>query len=78
MTTTVAISPATRRSPESAAAARPSRRRPAHDGAALADQDSSFAVLHGLYRLCADLAERRPLCVVVTTRAGPMRRRWGS
>ena len=38
---------------------------PAHDGAAFADQDSSFAVLHGLYWLCADLAGRRPLCVVV-------------
>jgi hypothetical protein len=33
--------------------------------AAVADQDSSFAILHGLYWLCADLAERRPLCVVV-------------
>jgi len=38
---------------------------PARDGEAFADQDSSFAVLHGLYWLCADLAERRPLCVVV-------------
>ena len=33
--------------------------------------DSSFAVLHGLYWLCADLAARRPLCVVWTTRTGP-------
>ena len=38
---------------------------PAHDGAAFADQDSSFAVLHGLYWLCADLAGRQPLCVLV-------------
>ncbi len=34
-------------------------------GASVADHDSSFALLHGLYWLCADLAERRPLCVLV-------------
>ena len=38
---------------------------PERTGASFADQDSSFAVLHGLYWLCADLAERRPLCVIV-------------
>ena len=38
---------------------------PERAGASFADQDSSFAVLHGLYWLCADLAERRPLCVIV-------------
>ncbi len=38
---------------------------PALDRAAFADQDSSFAILHGLYWLCADLAERQPLCVIV-------------
>ncbi len=34
-------------------------------GASVADHDSSFALLHGLYWLCADLAERQPLCVIV-------------
>ena len=38
---------------------------PARDGAPFADQDSAFAALHGLYWLCADLAEQRPLCMVV-------------
>jgi hypothetical protein len=38
---------------------------PALDGATFANQDSSFAILHGLYWLCADLAERRPLCAIV-------------
>ena len=41
---------------------------PAHDGAAFADQDSSFAVLHGLYWLCADLAG-----AAATLRAGGRR-----
>jgi hypothetical protein len=34
-------------------------------GAAFADQDSSFAVVHGLYWICADLAGRAPLCLLV-------------
>ena len=38
-------------------------------GAAVPDAapaaDSSFAVLHGLYWLCANLAAERPLCLVV-------------
>ena len=38
---------------------------PARDGASAAVVDSSFAVLHGLYWLCANLTAAAPLCVVV-------------
>jgi len=38
---------------------------PAHDRAAFADEDSSFAIIHGLYWLSAGLAERAALCIVV-------------
>jgi DNA-binding CsgD family transcriptional regulator len=38
---------------------------PRTDGSAASGIDPSFAVLHGLYWLCANLAADRPLCLVV-------------
>jgi DNA-binding CsgD family transcriptional regulator len=38
---------------------------PATNGNSSAGVDPSFAILHGLYWLCASLASARPLCVVV-------------
>jgi len=35
------------------------------DGAAGSTVDPSFAILHGLYWLCANLAAKNPLCIVV-------------
>ena len=43
---------------------RPSGRTPA-DGPPASGVDPSFAILHGLYWLCANLAAARPLCLVV-------------
>ncbi len=38
---------------------------PAADGPQASDKDPSFAILHGLYWLCANLAAVSPLCIVV-------------
>ncbi len=38
---------------------------PAVDSSPSSSVDPSFAILHGLYWLCANLAAARPLCVVV-------------
>jgi DNA-binding CsgD family transcriptional regulator len=38
---------------------------PTADGPPLSDVDPSFAILHGLYWLCANLSAAGPLCVVV-------------
>ena len=41
------------------------RAQPAVEGAPSSGVDPSFAILHGLYWLCANLAAGRPLCLVV-------------
>src|SRR5215471_6494721 len=38
---------------------------PAADASLASGVDSSFAILHGLYWMCANLAGSRPVCVVI-------------